>query len=131
MNSGATAKSCPEAERIAIHALRAMPAKAALQLNAHIASCEQCREELERIQQVVNVLIDWPTDDIKPSVATREAVARRISAEIGRDITLPSARWCHEVEWEQVSPGIWCKLLSTDTERQRVSMLVRLAPGAS
>ena len=39
----------------------------------------------------------------------------------------PSGR---EPEWEQVAPGIECKLLATDT-RQRVSMLVRLAPGAS
>src|SRR3546814_6182840 len=38
---------------------------------------------------------------------------------------------CAEPEWEQVAPGIECKLLATDTERQRVSMLVRLAPGAS
>ena len=28
-----------------------------------------------------------------------------------------------------MAPGIWCKLLSTDAERDRVSMLVRLAPG--
>jgi anti-sigma factor ChrR (cupin superfamily) len=28
-----------------------------------------------------------------------------------------------------VAPGISCKLLATDTERGRVSMLVRLAPG--
>jgi anti-sigma factor ChrR (cupin superfamily) len=30
-----------------------------------------------------------------------------------------------------VAPGIECKLLATDTERHRVGMLVRLAPGAS
>jgi anti-sigma factor ChrR (cupin superfamily) len=36
-----------------------------------------------------------------------------------------------EPDWEQVAPGIECKLLSTDAERHRVSMLVRLAPGAS
>src|SRR5690606_26229509 len=39
-------------------------------------------------------------------------------------------RWS-EPEWEQVAPGIECKLLATDTERRRVSMLVRLAPDAS
>jgi anti-sigma factor ChrR (cupin superfamily) len=33
-------------------------------------------------------------------------------------------------EWEQVAPGITCKLLATDMEKGRVSMLVRLAPGA-
>ena len=36
-----------------------------------------------------------------------------------------------EPEWEQVAPGIECKLLATDTEKHRVSVLVRLAPGAS
>src|SRR4029077_17615651 len=36
-----------------------------------------------------------------------------------------------EPEWEQGAPGIECKLLATDAERHRVSMLVRLAPGAS
>jgi hypothetical protein len=41
----------------------------------------------------------------------------------------PAQRWS-EPEWEQVAPGIECKLLATDTERHRVSMLVRLAPGA-
>ena len=43
----------------------------------------------------------------------------------------PPARQWSEPEWEQVAPGIECKLLATDTERHRVSMLVRLAPGAS
>jgi anti-sigma factor ChrR (cupin superfamily) len=42
----------------------------------------------------------------------------------------PALQWS-EPEWEQVSPGIECKLLAADTERHRVSMLVRLAPGAS
>ena len=36
-----------------------------------------------------------------------------------------------EPDWEQVAPGIECKLLATDAERDRVSMLVRLAPDAS
>ena len=34
-----------------------------------------------------------------------------------------------EAEWEEVAPGISCKLLATDTEKKRVSMLVRLARG--
>ncbi|RXH42717.1 hypothetical protein XH94_01035 [Bradyrhizobium zhanjiangense] len=42
----------------------------------------------------------------------------------------PPRQWL-EPEWEQVAAGIECKLLATDIERHRVSMLVRLAPGAS
>ena len=43
---------------------------------------------------------------------------------------LPSAGQWSEPDWEEVAPGIECKLLATDFERHRVSMLVRLAPGA-
>jgi putative transcriptional regulator len=30
--------------------------------------------------------------------------------------------------WQDVAPGISCKLLATDADKSRVSMLVRLAP---
>jgi anti-sigma factor ChrR (cupin superfamily) len=40
----------------------------------------------------------------------------------------PQTQWA-EPEWEEVAPGISCKLLSSDSQRDRVSMLVRLAPG--
>ena len=43
---------------------------------------------------------------------------------------LPLPPQWSEPEWEQVAPGIECKLLATDNARHRVSMLVRLAPGA-
>jgi anti-sigma factor ChrR (cupin superfamily) len=36
-----------------------------------------------------------------------------------------------EPEWGDVAPGISCKLLATDAKRDRVSMLVRLAPGTA
>lgn len=44
---------------------------------------------------------------------------------------LPAAPDWSEPEWDKAAPGIECKLLASDAERQRVSMLVRLAPGAS
>jgi anti-sigma factor ChrR (cupin superfamily) len=42
---------------------------------------------------------------------------------------LPTTRAWTEPEWEEVAPGISCKILSSDLEQNRVSMLVRLAPG--
>ena len=36
-----------------------------------------------------------------------------------------------ESAWEEVAAGISCKLLAADAEKDRVSMLVRLAPGAA
>ena len=42
----------------------------------------------------------------------------------------PPPGWS-EPEWEEVAPGILCKLLANDTQAQRVSMLVRLLPGVA
>jgi signal transduction histidine kinase/DNA-directed RNA polymerase specialized sigma24 family protein len=58
-------------------------------------------------------------------------LALRIAQEIGKKAVMPPPRQWSEPDWEQVAPGIECKLLATDSERHRVSMLVRLAPGAS
>jgi putative transcriptional regulator len=40
------------------------------------------------------------------------------------------ARW-REPEWEDVAPGIRCKILASDEAGDRVTMLVRLAPGVA
>src|SRR5204862_1419503 len=77
----------------------------------------------------------WPTDVLRPTTSLQARLARRIAEETGKEPVLPPARpgkqaWS-EPEWEEVAPGIECKLLATDAERHRVSMLVRLAPGAS
>lgn len=64
-----------------------------------------------------------------PSEALWRRLAQRIAAETGgRSVASATPQWT-EPEWEEVAPGISCKLLATDTERHRVSMLVRLAPG--
>ena len=72
-----------------------------------------------------------PTDVLRPTTALQTRLALRIAEETGKQPVLPPARQWSEPEWEQVAPGIECKLLATDTQRHRVSMLVRLAPGAS
>jgi anti-sigma factor ChrR (cupin superfamily) len=52
-------------------------------------------------------------------------------AETGDTLVAPPARQWHEPAWEEVAPGIFCQLMATDTERHRVSMLVRLLPGVN
>jgi anti-sigma factor ChrR (cupin superfamily) len=67
-------------------------------------------------------------DLLSPTASLRERLARRIAADMGGPAMAPvSAPW-PEPAWEEVSPGIFCKLLANDSERQRVSMLVRLMP---
>ncbi len=41
---------------------------------------------------------------------------------------LPGVPQWSEPDWEEVAPGISCKLLATDEEKDVVSMLVRLLP---
>jgi anti-sigma factor ChrR (cupin superfamily) len=71
-----------------------------------------------------------PLEDIlSPPASLQERLARRIAADTGADPVLPPAPQWSEPDWDEVAPGIFCKLLATDAENERVSMLVRLARG--
>ena len=85
------------------------------------------------------------TGDASPGHRRLRLLANRCAATIGIAMGTPCAanrggdgrgagvsapRRLAEPEWEEAAPGISCKLLATDTEKHRVSMLVRLAPGA-
>jgi DNA-directed RNA polymerase specialized sigma24 family protein len=74
---------------------------------------------------------DLITDVLRPaeSLWLWVRLAHRTAEEGGGGPLLPVTRQMSEPEWEEVAPGISCKLLATDTEQARVSMLVRLAPG--
>jgi len=119
------------AESTCAYALEVLPTSEVPAIQAHIAACSVCQRELESLKPVVDRFISWPTDVLRPSSSLQTRLALRIAEESGTPPVLPSARRWSEPQWEQVSPGIECKLLATDMERQRVSMLVRLAPGAS
>jgi anti-sigma factor ChrR (cupin superfamily) len=79
---------------------------------------------------IIESFVFWPKDVLRPPASLQKRLAQRIAAESGGEPVLPAARQWSEPEWEEVAPGISCKLLATDTENHRVSMLVRLAPGA-
>jgi anti-sigma factor ChrR (cupin superfamily) len=122
---------CEQSEGTFAYATQALAAKDAAAAEAHIASCSDCQREVESLREVINRFVSWPTDVLRPTTSLQRRLALRIAEETGKPPVLPSARRWSEPEWEQVAPGIECKLLATDTERHRVSMLVRLAAGAS
>ena len=77
-----------------------------------------------------NLERDDAGDVLTPPKSLWTQLANRIAADTGRaplseppETALPT--------WEEVAPGISCQLLATDETNHRVSMLVRLAPGAS
>ena len=120
---------CQHSELVCSYAVRALPAPEVAAVEAHLASCPHCRRELETLRPIVDSFASWPTDVLRPAASLQQRLAERIAAETGTEPVAPPARQWSEPQWEEVSPGIFCKLLATDTERHRVSMLVRLLPG--
>jgi anti-sigma factor ChrR (cupin superfamily) len=116
-------------ESVCLYALQALPAGEIPGVEAQIAGCSDCRRELETLGPIVGAFVSWPTDVLRPSTPMWQRLARRIAAETGQ-AAVPAPPPPAQPEWEEVAPGISCKLLATDAERHRVSMLVRLAPGA-
>jgi anti-sigma factor ChrR (cupin superfamily) len=129
MSSASDTNRCDQAELIGMYAMQALPPSETALVEAHLSSCQHCQQELEKLRPLVDSFVHWPTDVLRPAASLQERLAHRIAAETGGRPVLPVARQWSEPEWEEVSPGIFCKLLATDTEKHMVSMLVRLAPG--
>jgi ChrR Cupin-like domain len=122
---------CTQTEVSCAYAAQVLALSEVAAAEAHIASCPDCQRELESLRPLLDRFVAWPTDVLRPTTPLQARLARRIAEETGKEPVLPPTRPWSEPEWEKVAPGIECKLLATDTERHRVSMLVRLAPGAS
>ena len=131
MRPGPDLSRSEHGEATCAYALRALPAGEVAAAQVHIASCPDCQRELEELRPVVDRFAAWPVDVLRPSASLQERLAERIAKETGKDPVPPPAPGWSEPDWEQVAPGIECKLLAKDAERDRISMLVRLAPGAS
>jgi anti-sigma factor ChrR (cupin superfamily) len=111
--------------------LRALPAAEIAGAEAHVAACLDCQREWEELRTVMDLFPAWPTDVAAPRGALKARLARRVAEEVADEPALHAAHAWSEPPWQKVAPGIECKLLATDEERHRVSMLVRLEAGAS
>ena len=131
MSRSANLNDCERADVTLAYALQLLSASEGVEAEAHIASCPDCQRDVQAMRAVVDQFVFWPTDLLRPPVSLQARLALRLAEESGKEPVLPSTSQWSEPEWEQVAPGIECKLLATDTETNRVSMLVRLAPGAS
>src|SRR5258705_6548561 len=130
MSSATDKHGQDHSELVCLYALEALPSSEVPALEAPISTCAQCPQELDTLRPIVESFVSWPTDVLRPSTSLRGRLAQRIAADTGRKaVWVQPQRWA-EPEWEEVAPGISCKLLATDTQSHRVSMLVRLAPGA-
>jgi hypothetical protein len=111
-----------------LYVLQALTAGELPAAEKHIAECPECRREIEMLRPVLDALPAWPTDVLRPPVSLWDRLERRVAKEASAEPIGLAARY-EEPAWKEVAPGISCKLLATDAERDRVSMLVRLTPG--
>jgi anti-sigma factor ChrR (cupin superfamily) len=118
-----------ELDLVFLYALQALPSSEIPDVESHISSCVDCRQEIETLAPMIGSFVSWPTDVLRPSVSLWGRLAQRIAEETGKEPVLPPSQLPAKPEWEEVAPGISCKLLAIDTEKNRISMLVRLAPG--
>jgi anti-sigma factor ChrR (cupin superfamily) len=129
MSSALDGNPCSQSAQLCAYAVQALPASEAAAIEAHVLSCSTCRRELQSLRPVIDSLVSWPRDVLRPSVSLQARLSQRIAAETGGDPMPPPTRQWSDPEWEEVAPGIFCKILASDLEKQRVSMLVRLLPG--
>jgi alkylation response protein AidB-like acyl-CoA dehydrogenase len=122
---------CEHSETTCAYALDALAAGEIAGAQAHIAACADCRREVESLAGLVDRFAAWPTEVLRPPDSLKARLASRIARETGAPPLLATSGAWPEPEWEAVAAGIECKLLATDAETHWVSMLVRLAPGAS
>lgn len=115
-------------DTVALFALGVLPANEISGAKAQIFECSECAQEFQRLQPIVESLVSWPTNILRPSAPLWDRLTRRVAAEAGTEPLLdPSSN--RGPEWEEAAPGIFVKILANDFQNNRVSMLVRLAPG--
>jgi anti-sigma factor ChrR (cupin superfamily) len=125
MSSASNGHDPEQVDRVVLYALQALPAGERRAMEAHIAECSDCREQMDTLQPVVDSLVAWPRPLLRPTRPLWEKLARRI----GEDPDTSVEESWKEPEWKEASPGLWYQLLSKDSETHRVTMLVTLEPG--
>jgi len=97
---------------------------------ARSIAIDQFEREVRTLRPLMEASLSRSPDMLGPPASLRTRLARRIATETGGEPVLPPPQRWDEPEWEEVAPGLCCKLLARDEERDRVIMLVLLAAGA-
>lgn len=135
MSSSSDNQRCERRALVASYALSALEHRETELMKAHLPTCAECQQEYQALSSVTDTLSAWRHQALPPSVSSWNRLAERIAGQPQKKPAVwptasPVKDWA-EPRWKEVSPGISCKLLSTDTEADRVSMMVRLAPNTS
>lgn len=115
-------------DAVSLFALQALPASEVAAADAQIASCGDCRQELDTLRPIVRSFAGWPTDLLRPAESLAPRLAERIAAETGAPIFVPAPEPRAERPWREAAPGIHVQILADNAATYTVSMLVRLDP---
>ncbi|HET6203548.1 MAG TPA: cupin domain-containing protein [Planctomycetota bacterium] len=129
--------------------LGSLPPAEAARMEAHLARCPTCREEVEALSSVVGEL-DFAAPEAEPPAEVRARVLARVRAERVRaekerpGSPQPWKDWTSaegpggftvafaaDGSWEATSfSGVETRRLFVDPANDRITMLVRMAPGS-
>ena len=141
-------------EKAALYSLSALPRDEAAAYEAHIANCPACADEVAALRSVLSD-ISLLAPRATPSSGLRSRVMKRLREHAARGASLDRSRFeeasrpwrtasataleagfsyalASEGAWQATGfPGIEARQLFVDTASDRVTMLVRMAPGTS
>ena len=130
MSASGNHAECDQIDQVHSYALGSLPDDQMRVVEAHLRHCAGCREEVELLRPVIDSFHEWPTDVLKPSGSLWDRLVDRIGPQAVESYETSALRWS-EPQWNVVGSGIYYKILATDAVRNRLTMLVRLAPGAA
>lgn len=132
------------AELAALFALGLLDPDQAQDFEHHLsAGCRVCSREVEAVRETA-ALVAFRARPISPPLslksrviaAVRQEQASGASPQVWKSWTPSMAASLHVVrhgegEWQTVRPGVHVKKLFADPERDSVTMLIRMEPGAT
>src|ERR1041384_7190274 len=83
MSSRPNLNHCEMSELTCAFAMQALPAGEVIEIQEHIASCSDCRREVESLRPVLDGFVSWPTDVLRPTTSLQARLALRIAEETG------------------------------------------------
>lgn len=115
-------------DSVYLYLLQALSPNETLPVEWQIFTCEDCIREVSSLRPVIQSLVSWQTDLLRPASSLWPRVAQKIGEDTRNQPILAPVDLGITPFWEDVSSGISCKVLATDAGNSRVSMLVRMNP---
>lgn len=109
-----------------VYALGALDGDELAEFQAHLtAGCAECQTRVRETSDAFTVL-PRGIEPLKPP----DRVKSRLFEQIDSDKPGLVFAFADEGEWQAMAPGVEAKVLNMDPDRQRVTALVRMAPGS-